>query len=102
MKEKILPFIIGVLVGAIIATGCFCIYNKTHKPTFPEGNFQGGSFSGEKPDFENGERPELPEGMSENGERPEMPDKDNSKDTNKENTKAGETNSTETTNNDSV
>ena len=28
MKEKILPFIIGLLVGAIIATGGFLIYQK--------------------------------------------------------------------------
>lgn len=30
MKEKILTFIIGFLVGAIIATGAFIIYEKTN------------------------------------------------------------------------
>lgn len=29
MKSKILPFIIGLLVGAIIATAGFLIYSKT-------------------------------------------------------------------------
>ena len=31
MKGKILPFIIGLLVGAIIATGGFLIYQKNNK-----------------------------------------------------------------------
>lgn len=31
MKEKILPFIIGVLVGAIIATAGFAIYTNVNK-----------------------------------------------------------------------
>ena len=30
MKNKILPFIIGVLVGAIIATAGFLVYEKTN------------------------------------------------------------------------
>ncbi len=30
MKNKILPFVIGVLVGAIIATAGFLIYEKIH------------------------------------------------------------------------
>ena len=30
MKKKILPFIIGVLVGVIIATAGFLIYEKTN------------------------------------------------------------------------
>ena len=29
MKEKILPFIIGLLLGAILATGGFLIYSKS-------------------------------------------------------------------------
>ena len=44
MKEKIFSFIIGVLVGAIIATGGFIIYQKTHK-----GNAQQGMNRGERP-----------------------------------------------------
>ena len=44
MKNKILIFIIGFLVGAIVATGGFLIYEKTKPSTnntrnqFPEGN----------------------------------------------------------------
>ena len=34
MKNKILPFIIGVLVGAIIAVAGFLIYNKVTKKDF--------------------------------------------------------------------
>ena len=30
MKNKILPFVIGILVGAIIATAGFLIYEKTN------------------------------------------------------------------------
>lgn len=29
MKNRILTFIIGILVGAIITTSCFLIFNKT-------------------------------------------------------------------------
>lgn len=29
MKEKILLFVIGVLVGAVISTGAFLVYTKT-------------------------------------------------------------------------
>ena len=86
MKEKILPFIIGFLVGAIIATGCFYLYSKTVEATIPESGFSGGPEGmgpGGRRDFqkgdmenrtnEDGERPELPDGMNETGERPEMP-----------------------------
>lgn len=31
MKDKVLPFIIGVLIGAIIASTGFMIYINTHK-----------------------------------------------------------------------
>ena len=70
MKDKILPFIIGVLVGAIIATTGFLIYNKvtTKDSNQPEmmqmnGNGQMGQPSGdmeeppEKPSGDNGEEP---------------------------------------------
>ena len=35
MKNKILPFVIGVLVGAIIATAGFLIYEKTNTKMLP-------------------------------------------------------------------
>lgn len=66
MKDKILIFIIGVLVGAIIATAGFLIYNKvcTNNSGQPEmmqmdSNGQMGQTSGsmeeppEKPDGDN-------------------------------------------------
>lgn len=70
MKEKILPFIIGILVGAIIATAGFLIYSKTvaNNSSQPEmmqmnGNGQMGGQQGsmseppEKPDGDNGSEP---------------------------------------------
>ena len=38
MKDKILVFIIGLLVGAIIATGCYYFYSKTHVKTNNHGD----------------------------------------------------------------
>lgn len=70
MKGKILTFIIGFLVGAIIATAGFLIYSKTvaNNSSQPEmmqmnGNGQMGQPSGnmeeppEKPSGDNGEQP---------------------------------------------
>lgn len=34
MKNKILTFIIGILVGAILTTTCFLIYTKTTNKKF--------------------------------------------------------------------
>lgn len=31
MKDKMIMFIIGVLVGAVIATGCFLVLNQSNK-----------------------------------------------------------------------
>ena len=39
MKNKILPFIIGLLIGAIIASAGFAIYLKTNRKNRP--NFRG-------------------------------------------------------------
>lgn len=70
MKGKILPFIIGILVGAIIATTGFLIYSKSTASNFKKnemmqmkGNGQMGGQQGdmneppEKPDGNNGEQP---------------------------------------------
>lgn len=40
MKNKILPFFIGVLVGAIITAAGFLIYNKVAKKDFNPEMFQ--------------------------------------------------------------
>lgn len=71
MKEKILTFIIGVLVGAIIATAGFLIYSKivlsnSNQPEMmqidqngPMGGAQNGNSIGmpEKPSGDDGEEP---------------------------------------------
>jgi hypothetical protein len=70
MKSKILTLIIGILIGAIITTVGFLIYNKTvaqnsNQPGMMQmdGNGQMG-----KPDGDNGEAPTKPDG--DNGEEP--------------------------------
>ncbi len=68
MKEKILLFIIGVLVGGIIATGAFYVYSKSTSDCSTEvteqGNFDRSGMRGGQMG-ENGQPPEMP-----NGERP--------------------------------
>lgn len=83
MKEKILTLIIGILIGAILATAGFIVYdnvndkkedNTTNTSTSEEFNGgkgqRPGNFGndGNMPNFEDGEIPEMP-----NGEMPEMP-----------------------------
>lgn len=71
MKKEIMFLIIGILIGAIVTTTCFLIYNKTHKSNIKD--FDRGNF---KQMMENGEMPEgmePPEGF--NGERPERMEK---------------------------
>ena len=72
MKNKIVTFIIGMLVGAIIATGGFFIYQKMNHPK---------GMQGDRPDRmmerrDDGETPpEKPDG--EQGEPPDKKDKQN-------------------------
>ena len=58
MKEKILLFIIGVLVGAIISTGVFFVLSSNNNP----GN-------GPQMQMPGGQPPEMPNG----GQPPSMP-----------------------------
>lgn len=72
MKNKILPFIIGLLIGAIIASAGFLIYikaNNNNRPDFrgtpPQMNQSQDSSSsnGTPPELPNGEKPsENPNG----------------------------------------
>ena len=92
MKNKILPFIIRVLIGAILATGGFFIYenakgtdNQTvnsfenrRQMKAPEGDFDGQT----PPDMQNGEN----SSDSNSSTRPTRPDKTNSKTTTESNT----------------
>jgi hypothetical protein len=70
MKDKILIFIIGVLIGAVITTGAFYIYSKTVTCNNTQQQAPGGT-PPEKPEGEIGEPPEKPDGES--GEPPEKP-----------------------------
>ena len=87
LKDKIIIFIIGLLVGAVIATGAFFIYSKTTCNTTNNSQMQmpGGNPpsmpSGEN--SENGQPPEKPDG--ENGQPPEKPSDNNMQDSNQEN-----------------
>lgn len=87
MKEKILPFIIGLLVGAILATGGFLIYSKV-TPKANVNNINNGHMMRKKgertgipgknndsADLQNEEKPALPpdaNGQMPNGETPEV------------------------------
>ena len=80
MKDKILLFVIGVLVGAVIATGAFYIYTTTtNSCECSSNNFQ--MNDGQPPEIPNGqnseskEPPEKPSGESK--EPPERPDESN-------------------------
>lgn len=69
MKDKILVFIIGFLVGAVIATGVFFIISKNNSNNGPQMN---GGTPPQMPSGENGQPPEKPSGEN-NGQPPEMP-----------------------------
>ena len=65
MKNKIVTFIIGMLVGAIIATGGFFIYQKMNHPKGMQGDRpdrmmerRDGETPPEKPDGEQGDPPD--------------------------------------------
>lgn len=71
-KEKIILFIIGVLVGAVISTAAFFVYTKT----LGTNNSSTSQSSG----MQSGTPPEMPGGNSSNqgGTPPEMPGSTNS------------------------
>ena len=69
MKEKILLFVVGVLVGAVVSTGAFYVYNNSKvgkcnnqtmrmpggaQPSMPGGNQQGGNNNQQPPEIPNG------------------------------------------------
>lgn len=67
MKDKIMLFVIGVLVGAVIATGAFFAYTKINSS-----NNSGMTGPGGNP-------PSMPSGQNgENNGPPEMPNGNNS------------------------
>jgi hypothetical protein len=78
MKSKILTLIIGILIGAIITTIGFLIYNKTvaqnsNQPEMMQ--MDGNGQMGNPSNGNNGEAPTKPDG--DDGETPTKPDGDN-------------------------
>jgi len=64
MKNRILTFIIGILVGAILATAGFLIYSKTINKNINPNERMPFEKNGqmERPNGDIGERPEKPQG----------------------------------------
>ena len=90
MKNKILPFIIGLLIGAIIAFAGFAIYLKTNRKNRP--NFRGTPPQmNQSQDSNNndGTPPELPNG--------EMPSENNAETTENSNADSINTENSEQT-----
>ena len=90
MKNKILPFIIGLLIGAIIASAGFAIYLKTNRKNRP--NFRGtppqmnqsqdsNNDGGTPPEFPNGEKPEDNNGETTENSNADSEDTENSEQT---------------------
>lgn len=71
-KEKIILFVIGVLVGAVISTAAFFVYTKT----LGTGNATSNSSSQQMPG--GGTPPEMPSGQNQGGTPSEMPSNTNS------------------------
>ena len=72
LKEKIILFVIGVLVGAVISTAAFFVYAKT----LGTNNSASDSSSQQMPG--GGTPPEMPSGQNQGGTPPEMPSNTNS------------------------
>jgi len=96
MKDKILVFIIGLLVGAVLTAGGFLIYEKVNKNTNQvnnNGTMQmmqrpDGETPPEKPsgsENDGGTPPEKPSDSDNDGNRPEPPTKKDSSSSNKTN-----------------
>ena len=82
MKDKILIFIIGLLLGAVITASGFLIYEKTNQNTnqIPS---KARMRMMERPDGET--PPKKPSGTENVSNRPELPSKNNSSSNNKTN-----------------
>lgn len=74
MKDKIILFIIGVLVGAVISTGAFYVYSKSTSCN---------NSSNTQQQMPGGNPPSMPSGQQgENGQPPEKPSDNNSQNSN--------------------
>lgn len=73
MKDKVIMFIIGLLVGAVISTGAFYIYTITANKCDSDKNTQ----------MNGGQPPEKPGGQNnDNGQPPEKPNDNNTQNNN--------------------
>ena len=70
-RDKILLFVIGVLVGAVVSTAEFFVYVKVLGVSANNNAGQSGQMQGGTP-------PEMPSGGSSQGQPPEMPSSGNS------------------------
>lgn len=81
-KEKIILFVIGVLVGAVISTAAFFVYTKTLGTSGDTNGMSSQQMPGSTP-------PEVPSGDSssngQGGTPPEMPSDNNSNSSNSSN-----------------
>ena len=89
LKDKIIIFIIGLLIGAVIATGAFFVYTKATTTCNTNSNNQMQMPGGNPPSMPsgqnsvNGQPPEKPDG--ENGQNPEKSSESNAQDSNQKN-----------------
>ena len=78
MKDKILLFIIGVLVGAVISTGAFFVYTKATTCNNSNNNQTMQMPGGTPPNMNgnqnngNGQPPERPDGNNQNANTEEV------------------------------
>jgi hypothetical protein len=77
MKGKVLTLIIGILIGAIIATAGFLIYNKVESANQPDMMQMDGNGQGQMGDPSNGSG-QMGGQNGDMSEPPEKPDGDNS------------------------
>ena len=95
-NQKIILFIIGVLVGAVISTGAFLVYIKVAGVGGSSNSSMQGGPGGTPPEMpsgssnSNGQPPEMPGGSnSSNGQPPAMPGSNSSSSSSSSNTQSG-------------
>lgn len=72
-KEKIILFVIGLLIGAVISTAAFFVYTKTLGTSSSASDSSSQQMPGG-----GGTPPEMPSGQNQGGTPPEMPSNTNS------------------------
>ena len=80
MKEKIIIFIIGLLLGAVISTGAFYVYTTTANKCDNSTNQTMQMPSGNPPQMPNGDN--NSNSSNNNGQPPEMPSGENNSNNN--------------------